>query len=70
MSRGEQLTRPEKYQALLNLSSSANNTNTWLTYTFTWQPSHVIWAINGVPFLRRTSGELVRWNDMKGKPYE
>lgn len=70
LSRGEQLTKPEVYQRLLNLTSSANNTNTWLTYTFTWQPSHVMWAINGVPILRRTTGELVRWSDMGGRPFE
>lgn len=72
LSRGERLVKPQEYQHLLKLPNSTNNTNsdTWLTYTMTWQPSHVIWAINGVPVLRRTTGELVRWSDMRGKPFE
>jgi hypothetical protein len=70
LSRGERLVRPEEYQHLLKLPPGANNSNTWLTFTITWQPSHVVWAINGIPVLRRNAGELVKWTDMKGKPFE
>lgn len=70
LSRGERLVRPGEYQQLLKLPPGANNSNTWLTFTITWQPSHLVWAINGVPVLRKTSGELVKWTDMKGKPFE
>jgi hypothetical protein len=69
LSRGERLVNPDEYQQLLGLGNDTHSSNTWLTYTFTWQASHVIWAINGVPILRRTTGELVTWNDMLGKPY-
>lgn len=70
LSRGELLVKPEAYQQLLNLSADANTTNTWLTYTINWQPSHVAWAINGVPVLKRTSGQVVRWSDMNGREFE
>lgn len=61
---------PAAYRQLLNLSDAASSSNTWLTYTINWQPSHVSWAINGVPVLRRTTGEVVRWADMEGRPFE
>jgi hypothetical protein len=70
LSRGERLTKPEQYQPRLKLPNGTHNGNTWLTYTITWQPTHVTWAINGVPLLRRTAGELVTWSDMKGRPFQ
>lgn len=70
LSRGERLMPPAAYMQLLNLSDAANSSNTWLTYTINWQPSHVSWAINGVPVLRRTTGEVERWADMEGRPFE
>lgn len=69
MSRGEVLVTPAQYRALLNLTSNASTADTWLTYSLSWEPSHVTWSLNGAPLLRRTAGEVVRWADMRGRPY-
>jgi beta-glucanase (GH16 family) len=55
---------------MLNLPNTANSSNTWLTYTINWQPDHVSWAINGVPVLKRMTGQVVKWAGMEGRPFE
>jgi hypothetical protein len=66
MSGGEKLLIPSIYQPLLGLASNQVNTNTWLTYTISWQPDQITWAVDGVPVLTKVYDQKVEWTDMKG----
>lgn len=57
MSNGETLLKPTDYQKMLGVSADVTNSNTWLTYGFSWQPDHLVWYLNGVPLLRRKYDE-------------
>lgn len=70
MSGGEHLVRPSDYTTRLPgmMRPDDRTFNSFNTYTFTWQPSHVAWGMNGLPLMMRTTGEHVAWRDMHGKP--
>jgi beta-glucanase (GH16 family) len=37
-----------------------------MTYTLSWQPDFITWAVNGVPVLTKVYDQEIKWVDMKG----
>jgi beta-glucanase (GH16 family) len=66
LSGGEHMVRPREYSKTLQMPGIRTN-NSFITYTFTWQPSRVTWAMNGVPIFTRKTGDKAQWQDMKKK---
>lgn len=66
LSGGEKLLTPGTYQSLLDLPSDRLTSNTWMTYTLSWQPDFITWAVNGVPVLTKVYDQEIKWVDMKG----
>lgn len=57
ISGGERSVPVSEYAKLLGLPPGKTAGNTFIIYTFSWQPDNVIWSANGVPIERKDWGK-------------